>query len=69
MKMLLTNVRESGAIEKFWQDIEKVNKKAVKESKRAEFQRKRLRQGSDYDSLAEEVISESDEKSDGWSDD
>ena len=65
---MLTTVRETGVIEKYTQDIEKINKKAVKESKRAEFQRKRLRQGSDYDSNLEEVISEDEEKSDGWSD-
>ena len=68
MKVMLTTVRETGVIEKYTQDIEKINKKAVKESKRAEFQRKRLRQGSDYDSNLEEVISEDEEKSDGWSD-
>ena len=67
MRDLLGHIHQSGFLNKYWHDIDKMNKKAVRRSIRTERARQRLVAGSEYNSGNEEKLDDTEKEEDSWS--
>ena len=67
IKDLLGHIQTTGFLNQYWIDIDKLNKKAVRKSIRAERARQQLAAGSDYESAHDDELEATENEFEDWS--